>query len=115
MTIPLQLRDVTTNSIELLESPILQSPSGDIIYSLDVTSYGDNPINMSVIAFNASSGDDVSSIILSGTASVLGNVITFPNISNLLLNYLYKLQINFTILSTAQPFTRFLRIQCRDN
>lgn len=115
MTVALQLRDVTTNSIELLESPILQSPSGDITYSLDVSDYGDTPTNTSVTAFNLSSGDNVSTVVLSGTTSVLGNVITFPNVSSLLLNYLYKLQINFTITSTGEPFTRFLRIQCRGN
>ena len=112
MPVSLQLRPIIDNSNELLESPLLQSSGEEILYSLDVSSYGTGATSPLVTVINSANGVDVTAQVVSVAASVLSDVIAW-GISGLLRGFEYKVSIAFT-LASGIPFVRYLRVDAHD-
>lgn len=85
-----------SNQLELKESPAYLSTAHEITYSTDTSSYGGSPSGITVTATNLSTGKDVTSYVLTGSASLSGDVITWPVISGLIKGQQYAIDIAFT-------------------
>lgn len=77
-------------------------------YTLDTTDYGGTPTSAAVSATNLSTGKVVTTQVLSGAASVIGNVITWPVIQNLVAGQQYAIDVEF--ISLGQRYERRLII-----
>ena len=111
MSVPLTLRPVSDSSLEVKESPVTQSPDGQIIYALTTTNIGSSPSSALVTAKNLTTDKTVTGQILSGSVSISGDVITLPTVQSLVANNLYQIEIQFTISSVV--YERYLRIRCQ--
>ncbi len=67
-----------------------------IAYRLDVTNWGDAPTSVAVVVQDRA-GTDVTSTVMTGAASVEGNVITLPVLHSLTAGVLYRVEVKFTI------------------
>jgi hypothetical protein len=114
VTITLSCRPITSRSLEVAESPMVQSPGAQVIYALDVTNIGSSPSSSAVSARNISTGQTVTAQVLSGVASAANNIITLPTLKSLVAGNEYQLDIQFTLTGSATPLERFLRVICRD-
>lgn len=82
---------------QIVESPIEQGADEEIVYSLTTTPWGSSPTSPSVAVFDESAGDvDVTADVVTGSASVAGDVITLPTIGGLTRGTRYRLEIQFT-------------------
>lgn len=81
---------------KIIESPLKQGADEQIYYSLTTTPWGSSPSSVTVIIKN-SAGVDVSSTNLSGSANVVGDVITTPKVTSLTAGSAYRLEIKFTV------------------
>ena len=82
---------------EIVESPIEQGADEEIVYSLTTTPWGSSPASPSVAVLNESAGDvDVTADVITGSASVSGDVITLPAIAGLTRGVRYRVEIQFT-------------------
>lgn len=84
-----------SNQLEVKESPAYLSSAHEITYSTDTVSYGGSPSGITVTATNLSTGKDVSAYVLTGSASVSGDVITWPTIQDLVKGQQYAVDIAF--------------------
>ncbi len=80
---------------EIIESPLYQGEDESIAYSLTTTPWGSSPTSIVVTAFELD-GTDVSSTVLSGSASVTNDVITMPAIVSLTDGKVYRIEVKFT-------------------
>jgi hypothetical protein len=82
-----------------------------IIYSVTTTSWGSTPTNVSVKAYDVTGGTrtDVTSTVLSGNATVVGDVITLPALTGLTAGKGYRVEVKFT--SGGNTFEPYLEIQ----
>jgi hypothetical protein len=80
---------------EIVESPFKQGPEEEIHYTHTTTPWGSNPSGVSVKIYD-SNGVDQSATLLSGSASVVGDVITTPAVIGLTLGQKYRLEIKYT-------------------
>jgi len=99
---------MTTDDLELVQSPISMSSRDQRAYTLDTTDYGGTPTSVAASATNLSTGKVVTSQVLSGAASVTGDVITWPIIQNLIEGQQYAIDIEFVCL--GQRYERRLVI-----
>lgn len=78
-------------------STYFQGSDEEISYSLETTRWGANPSEVVVKVWDISSGArvDVSLTKLSGTPSVINDVITLPIIKALEPNHSYRVEIKF--------------------
>jgi hypothetical protein len=81
---------------EVVESPIYQGEDEALAYSVTTTPWGSSPSSVTVALKTLPEMKDVSSINLSGSASVVGDVITTPTVSNLQAGKRYRLEVKFT-------------------
>lgn len=79
-------------------STLYQGNDEEIVYSLTTTAWGSTPTSVSVKAYEISTGarTDVSSTVLSGTASVNGDIITLPVLKSLTAGNVYRVEVKFT-------------------
>ena len=86
---------------EIAEGRVEQGVDEAIYYALTVTNWGSTPTSVAVVAKSYVDGayTDVTTTVLSGSASVLGNVITLPKLSALTAGTLYRIEIKFTVSS----------------
>jgi len=93
---------------QLLPLKILQGVDERISRSVTVTSWGSTPTAVTVVAWDVTvtPWTNVSSTILTGAASVAGDVITTPLIGGMTAGKTYRIEITFTVASgnTFQPF-----------
>lgn len=84
-------------SREVREGQLLQGEDEKIAYQLTTTPWGSAPTGVVVKAWDVTGGErtDVTSTVLSGTASVNGDVITLPVVQLLTAGKLYRLEIQF--------------------
>ena len=95
---------------EVVESRLTQGADESIPYALTTTNWGSSPTNVAVVAKNVTAGNtDVTATVLSGAASVSGDVITLPTLISLTAGNLYRIEVKFTISSTI--FEAFLLVQ----
>lgn len=78
------------------ESPLYQGEDEQVAYSLTTTPWGSSPTNVSVVVKDED-GNNVTSSVTSGNASVVGDVITLPMIQGLTAGEDYRVEIKFTI------------------
>lgn len=67
-----------------------------IAYRLDVTNWGDAPASV-VVVVKDRAGTDVTSTVMTGSASVEANIITLPVLHSLTAGVLYRVEVKFTI------------------
>ena len=95
---------------EVKESPLVQGVNERVIYSLDVTPWGNNPTSVVVTVLDNTDNDaDETASRTTGSPSVVGNIITLPTIYQLEDDHQYSVFIRFTIGSNI--FEVYARIQ----
>jgi hypothetical protein len=73
-----------------------------IPYRVNVSRWATSPTDPIVVAYNATSWEDVSDDILDGTPIVDGVYIVTPLVGNLVLGELYKIVVTFSEGSTVR-------------
>ena len=82
---------------EIIESPIFQGEDEEIAYTVTTTPWGSSPTNVAVVAKDMTDNNAVvTSTVLSGSASVSGDVITTPKVQNLVAGHKYRIEVKFT-------------------
>lgn len=97
-----------SGQLDVIQSPQYASSADELTFALDTTEYGGSPSSVVVTATNLSTGFDVTAQVLSGSASVNGDVITLPEVSNLIPGNEYAIDIEFD--SLGQVRKRRLRL-----
>lgn len=75
-----------------------------VYYDLTVTNWGSSPSSPTVKAYRVDDGpvfEDVSSTVLAGSPSVLGDVITLPGIKALTRGERYRVEVKFVVGSST--------------
>lgn len=85
---------MTLNIREFIESPLHQGESEKASYKITTTPWGSSPTSPVVKIYDLA-GNDLSEDLLSGTASVDGDVITTPKIIDLTAGVRYRVEIQF--------------------
>lgn len=77
-----------------------------IAHTVDTTPWGGTPSSVTVKAWDITAGarTEVTSTVLTGTAVVVGSVITLPKLGSLTLGKLYRVECDFTIAGNAEGF-----------
>ena len=77
---------------------IFQGTDEEIAYSMTTTNWGSDPTDVVVKAYDISSASrvDVTATVLSGSASVTGDVITLPKLKALTAGTPYRIEVKFT-------------------
>ena len=79
------------------ERNIVQGIDEEIVYTLTTTPWGPTPIGVSVKAYDMSDPwTDVTATVLSGSASVVGDIITLPILESLTEGKRYRIEVKFT-------------------
>jgi hypothetical protein len=97
---------------QTIESPLVQGADEEIIYSITTTSWGSSPGSVAVKGYDITGGayTDVTSTIISGSASVVGDVITLPVVKAMTAGKVYKIEVYF--VSGTQKFECYFLIEC---
>ena len=84
----------------------------EIVYSLTTTNWGSTPTSPSVAIYSLSGDNytDESTGVLTGSASVVGDVITLPKIAGLTAGVEYRVEVQFTI--SGNVFEAYARLLC---
>ena len=99
-------------SREVTQGKLYQGVDEQIVYSLTTMPWGSSPSGVSVKAYDASDGyADVTDTVLSGSASVAGDIITLPTVKSLTLGHLYRIEVQFTVTGSATPFEAYVQIE----
>lgn len=88
-------------SRRIIESPIHQGEDEQIAYTLTTTPFASDPSSPTVTIKDAD-GVDVTGDYTSGSAGVLGDVITTPTILDLVAGIQYRLEIKFTVSGNVE-------------
>lgn len=115
MTTSLTLRPLG-ESLYVKESPQFQPPgaSSIVTYSLDPSDVlSGTPSAPAVTVINETTGNDVTSDILSGAVSVDGDGNILFTLTSMRIHNAYKAAINFTI--GTEKFTRYMLVRCRND
>jgi hypothetical protein len=98
---------------EIIEGKQEQGIDEEIVYSITSTPWGSSPTSIVVTAFDFTSGEytDVSSTVLSGSASAVGDVITLPILRDLTENHKYRIEVKFTC--TGNVFEPYFIVNCK--
>jgi len=99
-------------SREIEEGIMKQGVDEAPYYKLTTTPWGSTPTSIAVTAYARSSAaawTDVTSTVLSGTASATGDVITLPKLSGLTEGTLYRVEVKFTV--SGNIFEAFAYVQ----
>jgi hypothetical protein len=84
---------------EINESGLGQGQDEALVYTLNVSPWGSDPTGVQVKIYDITAGayTDMSATMLSGAASVSGDDITLPELSGVVANHNYRLEVKFTI------------------
>ena len=84
---------------EVAEGKQYQGEDEEIVYTIDVSKWGDSPTSPSLVVKEITDDyEDVTSTVApSGAASATANVITLPTIKSLTMNRVYQCEILFTM------------------
>lgn len=94
---------------QVLERGLRQGEDERIAYSIDTTAWGGAPSSVVVVVKNLTTGTDVTGSTTTGTASVVGNVITLPTLHTLTAGNKYRVEVRF--LSGANTFETWFEVQ----
>lgn len=79
------------------EGPLVQGEDEEIAYNITTTPWGSSPTSPAVKAYDVDNDyNDVSSTVLSGSPSVVGDVITTPVVKALTAGITYRIEVEFT-------------------
>ena len=85
---------------EVKEGKQYQGVDEYIAYNITTTPWGSTPTSVAVKAFlmgnPGTKGTDVTATVLTGSASVTGDIITLPALSALTLGRVYRVEVKFT-------------------
>jgi hypothetical protein len=81
-------------------------------WTLDTTNYGGSPTSVSVTATDLSNGADVTSTVLTGSATVNAAIITLPTFSSAVVGA-FQIQVTFSN-SRATPFKPVFNVNVLD-
>lgn len=84
-----------SGQLDIVESPYYVTAADKLAFPLDTSEYGGSPTSVVVVATNLSTGFDVTSQVLSGSASVSGDIINLPTVQNLVARNEYAIDIQF--------------------
>lgn len=93
---------------EVKEGLLPQGVDERVVYKLDTTPWGSAPTAVQVKAYDEMIAfSDVSATVLTGSPTVLVNLITCPTLFNLVQDHIYRLEIKFTTGdNTYEAFAR---------
>ena len=96
---------------EVFEGKQTQGEDEQIVYTIDVTNWGDSPSSPTMVVKEETDDyEDVTSTVApSGTASASANVITLPTIKNLTAESIYRAEVKFTLSGNILEF--YIRIR----
>lgn len=85
-------------SREVKESPLRQGADEQIAYTLTTTPWGSTPSAVAVAAYDITTNarTDVTTTVLSGSASVASDIITTPVVKSLTAGSVYRVEVKFT-------------------
>jgi len=100
---------------EVEQGPQEQGEDEVITWGLDTSGYADTPASVSVVVkdWSTAAHTDVTSTVYSGTATVIGNVITLGPIGSLTANHKYRVEVQFTA-GAGDPFEPYFYLNCRE-
>ena len=83
---------------DVVEGVQHQGVDEKIAYKITTTPWASTPVIVDVMAYDITDGDrtDVTLTLLTGAASVLGDVITTPIVQPLAVDKLYRIEVKFT-------------------
>jgi len=83
-----------------------QGVDEQVYYVLDVSNYGDDPTDVTVVVKDMSAGGKaVTDDVTTGSALVSDNEITLPKIHGLTAGHIYRVEVKFTISSNVlEPY-----------
>jgi hypothetical protein len=93
--------------IERKISELIQGEDESIVYNFSTIPWGSDPTGIVVKAYDVINGGltDVSSTVLSGSATAANNVITLPAVQGLTANHLYRIEVKFVAGgNTYEPY-----------
>jgi hypothetical protein len=84
---------------EVVEGIKVQGEDEIIVYTIDVTNWGDSPTSPTVVVkdMNDSMADVTSTVMPTGSPSVNSNVITLPALKLLTADRRYRVEVKFTL------------------
>jgi len=98
---------------EVVEGPQAQGTDEQIVWTLDISNWGTDPTNISVVVKD-SDGDDVTSTVTTGLPlAASSTLINTPRILNLTINEQYRVEVKFTI-GTGQVLEAFFILVCEE-
>jgi len=109
MAISLSLWEERADNPRVKESPVKQSPSETVQYDLTTTNVGSTPTSPTVTVTDMTRNLTVTSTVLSGSATVSGDVLTFK-LTAMIENHSYRANIRFTI--GTEVYERYLIVRC---
>lgn len=89
---------------EFRESPVVQGVDEEIVYTLTTTEWGSSPSSASIKVFDVTSTprtDVTSTVMPSGSASIAGDVITFPILKSLVIGHVYRIEVKFNAVGNV--------------
>jgi hypothetical protein len=93
----------------VLERNLRQGEDERIAWAIDTTPWGSAPASVVVVVKNLTTVLDVTGSTTTGTASVVGNVITLPTLHSLVAGNRYRIEVRF--VSGANTFETWFEIQ----
>lgn len=86
----------------IVEGKLYQGIEEEITYALTVTNVGSSPTDVTVKAYlysetDGSLSDVTSTVMPAGSPSVVGNVITLPELLSLTIDRLYRVEVKYTV------------------
>lgn len=97
---------------EVAEGRQVQGEDEAITYTITTTNWASNPTSPSMVVKDAA-GTDVSTTVTSGSITVAANVITLKEISSLVRDESYRVEVQFTSGSGA-PWECYFWIDCEE-
>ena len=88
-------------SREIVEGTQRQGSDEQVYYNLTTTPWGSDPSSVAVKAYSLPDLTDVTETVLSGAASVTGDVITLPVCKSLTAGTTYRIEVKFTCSSNV--------------
>ena len=103
---------------EIFEGEQEQGTDESIVYTLNVNNWGSSPSSPSVAVYSLKKDGDyddidadvTSTVMPSGSASVNGDVITWPALTSLTKGVTYRMEMKFTI--SGNVFEAYAIIKC---
>lgn len=95
------------------QGTIYQSKGEEIVYSINVPSTWTKTVNTASAKIYDQTGTDLTSSLMTGAATVAGQVVSLPRVKSLTDGIKYTVRVSFTDAS-SQVFEAFFYVMCQD-